>query len=112
MGDLNSILYQLLSAQEERPEASIEEIIDSLSYSLGLSLQDLDEIKDSLKVLDEINEKALDLRKAKNDGSSRADWISDQISEITLGEEGTSHSLMNDIEEATNDALKNTIRED
>lgn len=81
MEEYKRILELLLIEIEQHPEESVESVLDKLAASNGWSLSDeaKKKAKESFAFLDLMDEKRVDLSKAKDEGMTRHEWLQRSI---------------------------------
>lgn len=96
---MEEIIYNLLM-KIETSEEPIEDLLIKEARNYGLNDNDIKEILEVFSNLDSINNKAIELEKAKKEGSTTGSWISGQLEKITPDDDESSEKFLNVIQES------------
>ena len=80
-----SILEELLQARDNNPNADLNELFENKAKELGVENCEniMNIIKETGDLLKEFCEAAADLQEAKNQGTSRGEWLAESMAKAT-----------------------------
>lgn len=107
----DAILSSILDSIEKNPEGADQILADKLAKE-GISAEGCQLLKDTLSMVDTIEEKKQSLREAKAAGSTREVWTQEQLNGIVSKQplsEDDQNAIVSEIEKKYNESLKETI---
>lgn len=79
----NEIFSSLLDAYEKNPNGDIDALIKAQGEKEGLSADGIEELNQTLNMVEQLHDAELQLAEAKENGDSREDWLAGQVDDIT-----------------------------
>lgn len=109
MDKFEDVLQQLLTVVEANSDMPVEEAIKNALADMNVDAESLNEIEESFKTLDAINDKSISLAEARKDRKTRQGWITDQIKGIADIAGNDASEVIAEIEKGTKESLDNML---
>lgn len=109
MDNFEDVLQQLLTVVEANPDMPVEEAIKKALTDMNVDVESVDEIEESFRTLDVINDKSVSLANARKDRKTRHGWITDQLEGIADMAGNDAGEVIAEIEKGTKESLDNML---
>lgn len=112
MNSFDNIVQLLMSRIEANPDLSIEATLKLVAKEAGLSDSEIKELEESFLTLDQINTKSIELDTARKEGTTRQGWLKNELSLMNMDKTTNGEEFMDELNKATNEALKSTLTQE